>query len=79
MNKDESLEQELIQQFKRLGADGQKSVLKFAKALGENGARPRGNPPTSFRRWIGAIPAADLKQIRIAVEEDCENIDPNAW
>lgn len=79
MNQSSSLEQELIQQFGRLSAEQQKRVLDFARSLDAKANRPKGNPPSSLRRWIGAIPAADLEQIRKAVEEDCENVDPNGW
>lgn len=79
MKSTSALEQELIQHFGSLSAEQQRRVVDFARSLNAQTNRPKGHAPSSLRRWIGAIPAADLEQIRKAVEENCENVDSNGW
>ncbi len=73
MSKTEIMEHELIQQFKRLGADQQQRVLSFARSLGYH--KPRGEPATSFLKCAGTFPSEDLEQMQSAIDEHCERID----
>jgi hypothetical protein len=71
------LEKEIIEQINRLAQDEQRRVLEFAKALAQS--RPTGEPGKNLLKWVGCIPAQDLKEMEQAIEEGCERVDQNEW
>lgn len=73
-----ALERELRERLSLLAPDQQRQVLEYARALSEEAPR-RGVPGQSLLRFVGSIPADDLREIGRAVEEGCEGVDPRGW
>jgi len=74
---DSTLEQRLVEQFRRLTAEQQRQLLNYAQTM----TRPRG---LSGREMIAlarkvAFPPEDLVEMEQAIEEDCERVDWNGW
>jgi hypothetical protein len=72
-----ALERELAERLSALGPDQRRLVLDYARALGESPIR--GVPGTALKRFAGTISAEDAREIKEAIEEGCENVDPDAW
>jgi hypothetical protein len=52
-------------------------VLEYTRELGEP---PRhGTPGAALLRFAGSIPPADLREMAEAIEEGCEQVDPDGW
>lgn len=72
-----SLEKELFDEIGRLSEPEQRQVLDYARALA-NGT-PQGESGERILSIVGAIPSADLGEMRRAIEEGCERIDAGGW
>jgi len=72
-----AFERELRERLSLLDPDQQRQVLEYARALSEE--PQRGVPGQALLRFMGSIPADDLRDIARAVEEGCEGIDPRGW
>lgn len=72
-----TLEQELIEQIRRLDEDQQKRVLDFVRELGY----PRGELVKDFLERTNNIyiPKEDLEEMLRYIEEDEERIDWDDW
>lgn len=55
----------------------QSQVLDFARKLVQN--EVKGTPGSQLLRFAGSIPANDVKLMREAIEQDCEQVDVNKW
>lgn len=71
------IEKELLKQLEQLGPKEQWQVLDFARTLAP--LKRRGTPGESLLRFGGAIEAADLAIIAQAIEEGCEQVNPDEW
>ena len=67
----------LIEDFERLPDDLQKTIGELTHALAE--ARPRGVPARSLLKHAGVLDADSARQMREAIEEGCEQVDPREW
>ena len=72
-----TMEKELLKHLKQLGPEEQRQVLDFARTLATSGRD--GTPGESLIRFGGAIDAADLAIISQAIEEGCEQVNPDEW
>ena len=72
------MEKELLKQLEQLGLEEQRQVLDFARTLASC-KRGGGTPGESLIRFGGAIDAADLAIIAEAIEEGCEQVNPDEW
>jgi len=72
-----ALEEQLLNEVRRLPDDQQQRVLDFARMLST--PRPVGVPGKDLLRFAGAIPSEDLQEIAEAIEQDCERIDTDGW
>ena len=72
---DPTIEQEILEQVTRLQPDEQLRVLDFAKALA--GPLPQGTTGKQFLKFVGSIPAEDLKEMQAAIRDGCEKVDAN--
>ncbi len=72
-----AIEKELLKQLKQLGPEEQRRVLDFARTLAT--FKRCGAPGQSLIRFGGAIDAADLAVIAQAIEEGCEQVNPDEW
>jgi hypothetical protein len=72
-----AVERELQQHLSRLGPAERRQVLEYTRELGEP---PRhGTPGAALLRFVGAIPAEDLREMADAIDEGCERVDPERW
>ncbi len=71
------IEIELREQLDQLPADQQQQVLDFARALAAKKRGATGGRVLS--RFGGAITKEDLKVIAEAIEEGCEQVNPDEW
>ncbi|MGB9593173.1 MAG: hypothetical protein ACPL7R_03420 [Anaerolineae bacterium] len=72
-----SIRKEILAELDRLGAEQQRRVLDFARALAA--AKPRGVPGKVLLPFSGAIPHEDARAIAAAIEEACERVNPDEW
>lgn len=70
-----TVKDDIIEQVDRLGPDKQRRVLDFARRLDA----PAGTPGRELLIFAGAIDHQDLEEMSLAIEEGCEQVDPNAW
>ena len=72
-----AIDKEIREQLEQLPAAQQRQVLDFARALAANKRQARsGQALSQFR---GTIAKEDLMQISQAIEEGCEQVNPNEW
>ncbi len=68
---------EIIERLRALPHESRWRVLEFTRTLGLSA--PHGVPGRQLLRFAGAIPLEDVKQMRQAIEQGCEQIDVNEW
>jgi hypothetical protein len=71
-------EREINEAVTSLGPDERKKLLDYAHSLRNRGLPPA-SPGRAFEKFIGRIPDHELEQMKKAIEEDCERIDPSEW
>lgn len=67
----------VVEQLQGLPYELQWRVLEFTRALAVS--IPQGVSGKQLLRFAGAIPSAELQLMRQAIEEGCEQVDPNEW
>ena len=67
----------LLEDFERLPADLQKTIGELTHALAVT--RPRGVPARSLLKHEGVLAPESARQMREAIEEGCEQVDPREW
>jgi len=72
-----TLETEIREQLSQLPLEQQRRVLEFARAL--VATRVRGVPGQALLRFAGLVDAEDLATMKQAIEEGCEQVQPNEW
>jgi len=72
-----AMEKELLKQFEQLGPEEQRQVLDFARTLAT--CKRSGTLGESLIRFGGTIDATDLAIIAEAIEEGCEQVNPDEW
>jgi hypothetical protein len=72
-----AVERELLQRLSRLGPAQKQQVLEYARGLGEP-PRP-GTVGEALLRFAGRIPPEDLREMADAIDEGCEQVDPDGW
>ena len=72
-----TLETEIQDQLSQLSLEQQRQVLEFARALVI--ARVRGVSGQALLGFAGLIEDDDLTLMRQAIEDDCEQVQPNEW
>jgi hypothetical protein len=77
MNNGKTIIYEIIEQLERLSEQKQKQILEYVKAMLQEA--PQGTPGRELLRFAGAIPTEEIEQIRQAIDQDCERINPNEW
>ena len=71
------IDKELREQLDQMPPERQRQVLDFARALaGESG---RGVTGRALSQFGGAIAKDDLRIIAQAIEEGCEQVNPDEW
>lgn len=71
------IERELLDEVSRLSEPDLRRVLEFARSLPRS--TPWGEPPSRLLSMVGLIPSVDLAEMSRAIEEGCEQVDPDAF
>jgi hypothetical protein len=71
------LEAEIREHLHRLPFEQQRRVLEFARALANE--REPGIPGASLLRFAGTLDAADLAEMKQAIEDGCEVAHGDDW
>ena len=71
------IEKELHEQLDRLPATQQRQVLDFARALAAK--KLTGAPGQALSAFAGTIAKEDLVVMAEAIEESCEQVNPDEW
>lgn len=71
------LERAIRDQLGRLPIEKQRQVLEYAHALAST--QVRGIPGSELARFAGAINPSDLVIMSKAIEDDCEQVNPDEW
>jgi len=74
---DTSIVEKVIEQLKSLPRELQWRVLEFTRALAAS--TPHGVAGVQLLRFAGTIPLDDIKVMREAIEQGCEQVDVNDW
>jgi hypothetical protein len=72
-----TVKKEIINQMGQLDYEHQRRVLDFARALAVTGAK--GVPGKLLLPFGGTYPSDDLKEMKKAIEDNCEKVDQNEW
>jgi hypothetical protein len=67
----------IVEQLEALPDELQQSVLEFTRSL--TLSKPRGVPGGRLLRFAGAISPDEAHQMSEAIEQGCEQVDPNEW
>ena len=70
---------QLTDRMKSLPLASQQKVLDYAKSIASGSTLGPGTPGKDLLRFAGTISKEDLALMEQAIEEDCEQIDPNGW
>ena len=73
---DTTVQTELMKQVEQLPLAQQRQVLDFARTLANAST---GEPPKDFLDLFGTLPSEDAKEMMEAIEEGCEQVNPNGW
>lgn len=71
------LKNDILDRLDRLPPDLQRRVVDFADAL--VASEPQGVPGAKLLKFAGTIDPRSLQEMEQAIEEGCEQIDPDAW
>ncbi len=74
---DKTIQTQLLAQLAQLPEEKQRRVLDFAHALG--GSTPRGAPGSQLLQFAGTMTEEEAKEMLTAIEEECEQVDPDEW
>ncbi len=69
-------EQELLTYVQKLTPDQQQQLLAMAKSLS---SMPAGSLREKLLKLPGTISKSDLELMSRAIEEGCEQVDPDEW
>ena len=68
---------ELFSEIERLDEEGVARVLAYAKSLSTSDTLQARNE--RLRKLVGSIPKEDLEQMRVAINEGCEQVEQTGW
>ncbi|MCJ7529684.1 MAG: hypothetical protein MUO64_01470 [Anaerolineales bacterium] len=74
---DASIVDKVVEQLKALPQELQWRVLEFTRALSIS--TPHGVSGQQLLRFAGSIPLDDVRLMREAIEQGCEQVDINEW
>ena len=68
---------ELISEIERLDEKDVARVIAYARSLSSDDSLQARNE--KLRNLVGSIPKEDLEQMRVAINEGCEQIEQTGW
>ncbi len=72
-----AIDKEIREQLEQLPAAQQRQVLDFARALAAKKGQARSGQ--ALNQFGGTIAREDLVEIAKAIEEGCEQVNPDEW
>lgn len=72
-----SIQDALLNEVAQLPPALQERVVEYARTLVQG--RPRGTPGTELLRFAGILDPEDARAMMEAIEEGCEQVDPDEW
>ena len=69
--------QEIVKRLKTLSLEQQRQVLDLILEL--SGEPPKQYPGKNLLQFVGTISKEDLKIMKQAIEEGCEQVDESEW
>jgi len=76
---DSQIHEQIVKELDHLPLPLQQRVLEFARSLSSPPVTPRGIPGRELLRFAGTISSEDCQAMLEAIEEGCEQVDPNEW
>ena len=74
---DSAIRDQLVQQLDGLPRNLQQRVLDYAQSLAK--PTPKGVPGSTLDRFFGIMDPDEADAMMRAIEEGCENVDPDGW
>jgi hypothetical protein len=71
-----SLPQQILREVQSLNDDQQHQVWQYVQSLRQ---KPAPKPGAALLDLAGTISKEDLRLMEQAIEEGCEQVDPNGW
>ena len=80
------LDQSFLDRVKAMFREKQIAIVVYeqggqagSREIGSSLGLPAGMKTQDLRKFAGSIPDAEAEEMRRAIEEDCEQIDPSTW
>lgn len=74
---DSLLQEELVKEMDQLPPPLQRKVINYAHSLTQ--PRPRGTPGRQLKKYAGTLSPEEAEAMMAAIEEGCEQVEPNEW
>jgi hypothetical protein len=71
--------EKILEDLDQLPPAMQRRALELVHELREKSALPRGATREDLHGLAGTLDAESAREMREAIEEDCEQIDPDGW
>jgi hypothetical protein len=72
------VKREILERLDRLPPEAQAQVLDYVRGISDNGLPP-GTPGVELLKLAGSLDPISAREMREAIEEGCERIDPGEW
>jgi hypothetical protein len=72
-----SVSEEIAKRVESLPPEAQAQVLRYVASLG--GSRPAGMSGALLRKFAFSLDPVSAREMRQAIEEECEQIDADQW
>ncbi len=69
--------QEIAKQVEKLPSDMQEQVLRFVASLSTS--TPTGESGACLRQFSASLDPVSARQMRQAIDEECERVDASQW
>jgi hypothetical protein len=74
---DAVIQSDLLREVEQLPPPLQRKVVNYAHSLAQ--PRPRGTPGRQLLKYAGILSPEEAEAMMAAIEEGCEQIEPNEW
>jgi hypothetical protein len=71
------IRQEIAEHIEKLPPDRQQEVLRFVASL--SASLPVGEPGALLRQYSSSLDPISVEQMRQAILEECEGVEPSDW
>ena len=74
---DAAIQSDLLKEVEQLAPPLQRKVINYAHSLTQ--PRPRGTPGKQLQKYAGTLSPEEAEAMMAAIEEGCEQVEPNEW